>query len=207
MPRRYEPKGEHPLDRACREFLEASDSLSDTDVLPHKEHENAPELTPRRLRWVLNHLIACEAPYAYSLVLQVWLSAHGVKTPDGLFCFDPLRPGSGRTRDEEKVDLGFEALALQVAETQRAHEGRPKAVVRRAVVDVILGRSRGCLGPAELAKKLIPEEYRRNKAAARKKIEEAQKQATFDPAAVRARSMEKVGILETIIQFYLRDRS
>jgi hypothetical protein len=186
VPKTYHRKGQHPFERALFEFLDALKTIPP----PHASQvPTAPAfrgvMTPENLGRVLNHLAQRQARYAYSWVLAIWFQEHGIIFPDGFFQADPFAPGSGGKTAESTRELGGKAWFEQVmakvggpaaleAEL-RDPNTRAAAQKRHDVAFQEVLAQKSTLSAAELAEKLIPEEYKRNKRAARKRVETALK--------------------------------
>jgi hypothetical protein len=158
-------KREHPYERTSRELFEGTEGpeVASANVNP------LPMPVPDHIRRLLNHYAARKLTFAFSFLLRAWLEREGVSVPEGLFRHDPFGPGAGGKASFEKLVLGSRVLF--------EHQRRicPNAA---SVEEVSAGIGAAMRLPASrnassIAKKLLPEEYAKNKEAARKKVQEA----------------------------------
>jgi hypothetical protein len=197
VPRKYRRKGQHPFERAITEFISTFSTIPPPEDNPNANIDSTlpgARMTPQNLRRVLNNLVDRDAPYAYSWVLTIWFREHGIRFPKGFFRFDPWAPGSGGKTAESTRKLGAEAWDTQLKAkiedwaALSAQLKDPKtmdaAKERLGLAFTEVLAQKDVLPIATLAQKLIPEEYKRNPRAARKRVETALKKELPNPQRV-----------------------
>jgi hypothetical protein len=161
--RKREPAGERTI-RELRDALQTFPLLvSETPPRPPAPPGVALANGFRRM---LNHMAETARRHAYSLLITLFLLREGVSVPTGFFQCDPFTPGSGSKRDPGKIDLGHQALCLQLRKALPSSDFSQEQFTAAF-------KQPSSWAASEIAKELIPEEYAKNREAARKKIHEA----------------------------------
>jgi hypothetical protein len=154
-------KREHPYETTFRELF---DRLEGPDVSSCNERP-LPAEVPDHIRRLLNHYAARKSAFAYGFLLFKWLTREGVTVPEGLLRHDPFGPGAGGKVSSEKYALGIAALGRHF-DLICGDDTSPEV----AAAALRLPASRHA---SEIARELLPEEYEKNRDAARKKVQEA----------------------------------
>ena len=161
---------EHPYETTIRELF---DGLEGPDLASCNEVP-LPAPVPDHIRRLLNHYAARKSTFAYSFLLYAWFKREGVSIPEGLFRHDPFGPGAGGKPSSSKLVLGSRVLL----EHGRRIYGNASSVEEMSDEDLSAGIAAARSLPAShdasaIAKELLPKEYKKNREAARKKVQEA----------------------------------
>ena len=128
-----------------------------------------PAPVPDHISRMLNHYAARKSAFAYSFLLYTWLKREGVTIPEGLFRHDPFGPGAGGKPSSDKLVLGSRVLF----EHQRRVHGNASSAEEMSRGIEAAWNLPASHDASAIAKELLPEEYAKNREAARKKVREA----------------------------------
>jgi hypothetical protein len=165
-------------DEAESELLDLVGILLEESVGPQAMPWWSEELPPvmpgtwpiSQLKRLLDLAVKHRKYYAYTRILQVWLTNEGMVVPNGIFKRDIYAPGSGRKPSANHSKLRAKAWPRQLELIKARAGGLSEPELARRVLETPLG-----FKSSQIAKELLPREYAaggQKRDAARKLVKE-----------------------------------